>query len=159
MEYRCIARTAADKHITIRIALYHVRIVCIRFGSIRAGVRPKAPFNDFEQIANIADSLYILEVATVPGACIPCEANPLQLICLCKISRKIGMCKHILLTTHVVMAGGPPADRKAICNLKYMSSLTGGAKKGKGRFKAITSALEREPANDDDDNEPLQITW
>ena len=124
---------------------------------------PKAPWNTFEAIANIADSLYILEVATVPGACIPCDANPLNLFCLCKICRKIGICKHILLTTHFVMASGPKEERKAICNLKYMTTSISGAKKGKGtqggRAKAIALALEREEANDDDDNSLLQITW
>ena len=121
--------------------------------------RLKAPLNNYEQIANIANYLYILEVATEPGACIPCEANPLNLICLCKIGRKVGVCKHLLFTTHVIMARGPPEERKAICNLKYMTSAAGGAKKGKGRAKAITLALQAEPANADDDNAPLQITW
>ena len=104
-------------------------------------------------------SLYIVEVATAADECIPCEANPFNLICRCKICRKTGMCKHVLLTTHIIMASRGPEERKAICNLKYMCSKTGGAKKGKGRAKAISLALEREPANIDDNNAPLQITW
>ena len=162
-EYRCLARTADSAHIVSGIVLYRACIARISFESIRKGIRPKAPFHNFESIANIADSLYILEVATVPGACIPCDANPLNLFCLCKICRKIGICKHILLTTHFVMASGPKEERKAICNLKYMTTSISGAKKGKGtqggRAKAIALALEREEANDDDDNSLLQITW
>ena len=159
MAYRCVAHTADSERITLRIVLYHACVARISFESIRIGKRPKAPLNNYEQIANIANYLYILEVATEPGACIPCEANPLNLICLCKIGRKVGVCKHLLFTTHVIMARGPPEERKAICNLKYMTSAAGGAKKGKGRAKAITLALQAEPANADDDNAPLQITW
>ena len=158
-EYRCLARTADSAHIVSGIVLYRACIARISFESIRKGIRPKAPFHNFESIANIADSLYIVEVATAADECIPCEANPFNLICRCKICRKTGMCKHILLTTHVIMASRGPEERKAICNLKYMCSKTGGAKKGKGRAKAISLALEREPANIDDNNAPLQITW
>ena len=109
-EYRCLARTADSAHIVSGIVLYRACIARISFESIRKGIRPKAPFHNFESIANIADSLYIVEVATAADECIPCEANPFNLICRCKICRKTGMCKHALLTTHIIMASRGPEE-------------------------------------------------
>lgn len=102
-------------------------------------------------------------MATVPGSCIPCDANPLQLICRCKGARKTGICSHILLTTHVIMAHLPKEEQQSVCNLKYMMTQISGAKLGKkgkgGRAKTIGLALEREATNPTDDNSPLRITW
>ena len=148
--------------VTERINAYRNRIARISFNNICAGVNPARPLNNIESICSISQAVVIVETATTPGSCIPCDANPLDLICRCKCARKIGICYHILLLTHIIMKDGPESERKSICNLKYMTSLIKGCTKkgkGKGRPKQLKKALEREDVEEDDDNAPRLLKW
>ena len=66
-------------------------------------------------------SVVVVEVATVPGAVCPCEANPQNLLCRCKGGRKTGICYHILAVTHLIMRALPEDEQLAICNVKDMA--------------------------------------
>ena len=78
---------------------------------------------------------------------IRCKANPFDLVCECKGSRKIGICAHILAVTHCwVKEGNLDEQRRlAFCNLRLMTqalttkSTKKGAKwmKGKGATKIL----------------------
>ena len=75
----------------------------------------------------------------------------------------MGICSHILLTTHIVMSHQPKEEQQSICNLKHMMNQIAGAKLGKagkgGRAKTIGLALEMEATNPTDDNAARCITW
>ncbi len=53
--------------------------------------------NKFEEIAKICGALHVVQMASTPGSCVPCKANPFSFLCSCKGARKSGMCAHILL--------------------------------------------------------------
>jgi hypothetical protein len=91
----------------------------------------------------------------------PCEANPLNLICRCKAGRKEGICKHILLVTHVIIAHRPAEEKKAHLNLKFVNGQISKMPKNKkgGRPKNLKHCLLKEDSSDEEDNGPLQLQW
>ena len=104
-------------------------------------------------MACICEALVVVQTATVPGSCIPCKANPFELLCGCKGGRKIGLCSHILLVTHEMMKTAPKPQQKAICNLVYMTGEIAGKKKKIGGAKPhkVKHCLLREDSDDDDE--------
>ena len=130
----------------------------IRFELCYAGILPKG-FKKFEQIAEVCNSLVRVSTATIPGSCIPCEANPFDFLCTCKGARKIGICAHILLVTHEEMKGTPRERRKPVCNLKYMTTKIAGGKRKLGRPTTVKHCLIRDDSSDSDDDTTLRLTW
>ena len=82
----------------------------IRFESCYAGISAKGTGEAWKDIADICGALVVVDHPTVPGACVPCEANPIGLVCRCKGARKTGICYHILFTTHMILKDGPPEE-------------------------------------------------
>ena len=106
-------------------------------------------------------SITCITSITVPGQCIPCVANPCNLICRCKQGRKAGICYHILFVTHMIMKDDPnPDNQKRTYNLNYMNSKVAGARRDgkKGRPKRIKHCLMNEDSSDEDDAQ-LALTW
>ena len=104
----------------------------------------------------------IVETATSTTNCVPCDANPYNLLCRCKGGRKVGVCYHILFVTHVIMKSHKKDEQKAINNLNYMLGQIKGAKKGKGaNNKKIKHCLQREDSSDDDEQQAAvpALTW
>ena len=134
--------------------------MCIRYESCLSGARPNG-ITDFNKLANICNYMVLVDMATVPGSCMPCEANPLELLCRCKKARKEGMCHHILVITHVITAQGPAAEKKAHLNLKFMNQRIGKMPKNSkgGRPKNLKHCLIREDSSDEEENGPLQLEW
>ena len=130
---------------------YPIESQRISFESCCAGVA--VDDETWVETHNICDSLVIVEVSPVPGACIPCEANPLNLICHCKGSRQRGICSHILFVTHVVLKSGDPSEQKPMYNLKYMASKIAGAVKGAHRPKRVKQCLLKEDSSDKEEEE------
>ena len=139
--------------------MYHIESRDIRFESVLAGIR--APGETFEEVAKICESCVLVEATTVPGQCIPCVANPCNLICRCKQGRKAGICYHILFVTHMIMKDDPnPDNQKRTYNLNYMNSKVAGARRDgkKGKPKRIKNCLLNEDSSDEDDAQ-LALTW
>ena len=131
---------------------YRIVSLCIRFESYYAGVsRPGARW---KEISNTCHALVMVEVPPVPGACIPCEANPCGFICHCKGGRKTGICYHILLVTHLVFRKQPLQERLPKYNLHYMMGKIAGAKKGSHRPKRVKHCLQKESSSDEDEDDP-----
>ena len=132
-----------------------------RFESCCAGRKPRG-VRTFEQLTTICDALTIVEVAVVDGACVPCDANPFNLVCHCKRGRKIGVCSHILFLTHLMMKAGPKDERKAICNIKYAVGEIAGAKRGSaGKPKRVKHCLLREDSDEEEEApaQALLLKW
>ena len=126
-----------------------------------AGSKPKE-IKTFEQLHTICSALVIVETATSTTNCVPCDANPYNLLCRCKGGRKVGVCYHILFVTHVIMKSHKKDEQKAINNLNYMLGQIKGAKKGKGaNNKKIKHCLQREDSSDDDEQQAAvpALTW
>ena len=134
----------------------------IRFESCYAGISAKGTGEEWKDIADICGALVVVDHPTVPGACVPCEANPVGLVCRCKGARKTGICYHILFTTHMILKDGPPEEKKAIHNLKDVNQKIDGAKKGAKRPKKVKHCLLREDSDDEKDEqktERLRLRW
>ena len=131
-----------------------------RFESCCAGLKPR-DVKTFEQLTGICDALVIVETAVDASACVPCEANPYNLLCRCKRGRKIGVCSHIMFVTHLIMKAGPAEERFALNNLKYVTAQIAGAKKATGKPKRIKDCLTKEQSDDDEEDAPplLALTW
>jgi hypothetical protein len=130
-----------------------------RFELCCAGRKPHL-VKTFEQLQGICEALVIVETATDDSFCMPCDANPYNLLCHCKGGRKIGVCYHILLTTHLIMKAGQKSEQKAINNLNYMVGKIDGAKKGSGQPKSVKHCLVREDSSDDEEEPVLNlIKW
>ena len=135
-----------------RILLYRDHNLCISFESVHAGVSAKGTGEEWDDIVDISTSMVIVQIPTVPGACIPCEANPIGLICGCKGARKCGICYHILLVTHMILrAGGNRAEKKPKHNLTYMNSKIAGAGKGSKQPSKVTHCLLKEDSSDEEE--------
>ena len=139
------------------IHVYHVYRTCITSNHVisdsNRSSRASAP--------RICESCVLVEEATVPGQCIPCVANPCNLIYRCKGGRKTGICYHILFVTHMIMKDDPnPDNQKRTYNLNYMNSKVAGARRDgkKGRPKRIKHCLMNEDSSDEDDAQ-LALTW
>jgi hypothetical protein len=138
-----------------------------RFVSVCNGDKLEGQFASVQQTIEVCEALNIVESATIAGSCIQCDANPFQLLCYCKGCRKIGVCSHLLLITHVIAAGGAEEDKKAHLNLKWMNSQISARKdksskkKNKGgRPKLIRHCLQREDSDGDDTGPPpLALCW
>ena len=140
------------------ILLYHVAYR--RFEMCCAGRKPRG-VKTFEQLTGICDALVIVEAAVVESSCMPCDANPYNLLCRCKRGRKLGVCSHIMFVTHLIMKAGPKKDRKAINNLSYVTGQIAGSKKGKvGHPKRIKHYLQKD-SSDEEEEAPAQLllTW
>ena len=140
------------------ILLYHVAYR--RFEMCCAGRKPRG-VKTFEQLTGICDALVIVEAAVDKSSCMPCDANPYNLLCRCKRGRKLGVCSHIMFVTHLIMKAGPKEDRKAINNLSYVTGQIAGSKKGKvGHPKRIKHCLQKD-SSDEEEEAPAQLllTW
>ena len=118
----------------------------------------------FEQLTTICDALVVVETATADSAYLPCDANPYNLVCRCKRGRKIGVCSHIMFVTHLMMKGGPRAERKSINNLTYVTKQIAGSKRGRaGRPKRIKHCLQKDSSDEDDEdympNTKRRLLW
>ena len=88
---------------------------------------------------------------------IRCKANPFDLVCECKGSRKIGICAHILAVTHCWVKEGNLDEQRRLsfCNLRLMTQAltsTKGAKWMKGaRATKILHYLHKEVDSSDDE--------
>ena len=100
-----------------------------------------------------------VQASTIPGSCIPCDANPFEFLCGCKYARKTGICKHILAVTHAEMKNSPKKQQRAICNLNYMMGKIAGSKKKKGGSHRVKHCLVREDSSDDDEVAELRLKW
>ena len=131
-----------------------------RFESCCAGLKPR-DVKTFEQLTGICDALVIVETAVDASACVPCEANPYNLLCRCKRGRKIGVCSHIMFVTHLIMKAGPVEERNALNNLKYVTAQIAGEKKATGKPKRIKDCLTKEPSDGEEEDAPplLALTW
>ena len=101
----------------------------------------------WHEVANVCQALTIVEVATVPGSCIPCEANPLDLLCHCHAGRKTGICSHILFTTHIIFRDAEQVEQRPRYNLYYMMGKINGARKRGHRPKRVKDCLTREDSD------------
>ena len=130
------------------------------FESCCAGRKP-AGVRTFEQLTTVCDALVIVEAASSPGACVPCDANPYDLVCCCKRGRKIGVCSHIMFVTHLIMKAGPKEERKALNNLMYVTKQIAGASKKVGPPKRIKHCLQKEDSDEEEEatSGPLLLTW
>ena len=99
---------------------------------------------------------------------IRCKANPFDLVCECKGSRKIGICAHILAVTHCwVKEGNEDEQRRlAFCNLRLMTqALTTktkkGAKwmKGKGATKILHYLYKEVPKEVDSSDDEEDVSF
>ena len=99
---------------------------------------------------------------------IRCKANPFDLVCECKGSRKIGICAHILAVTHCwVKEGNLDEQRRlAFCNLRLMTqALTTktkkGAKwmKGKGATKILHYLYKEVPKEVDSSDDEEDVSF
>ena len=132
-----------------------------RFESCCAGLKPR-DVKSFEQLTGICDALVIVETAVDASACVPCVANPYNLLCRCKRGRKIGVCSHIMFVTHLIMKAGPAEERFALNNLKYVTAQIAGAKKkgSAGPPKKIGHCLQKESSDEEEEAPPLlALTW
>ena len=127
-------------------------VVTRRFESCCAGTRPRSTRRSYELLANVCNALTIVATCTDPGACMPCDANPFNLLCKCKGCRKIGICSHILLVTHEMMKGLPKREQKANCNLKHMLGGIAGATTKRGPPRRVKNCLQKESSSDDSDD-------
>ena len=140
------------------ILLYHVAYR--RFEMCCAGRKPRG-VKTFEQLTGICDALVIVETAVDKSSCMPCDANPYNLLCRCKRGRKLGVCSHIMFVTHLIMKAGPKEDRKAINNLSYVTGQIAGSSRGKaGKPKRIKHCLQKD-SSDEEEEAPAQLllTW
>ena len=136
---------------------------CIRYESCRAGIKPKGVKN-FTQLAGICQAVYKVEMSVVPGACIQCTANPFKLLCCCKMSRKIGICAHILAVTHMILKSDDhEGDRLPSLNVKRMAELIfrkpDGTKRAGGRPKALKHCLQPEDDSSDEETARMALDW
>jgi hypothetical protein len=142
--------------------LYH------RYKSCIDGKAPKGAEKDFEKLAGICEAVVCVKRIQLEeeSSVIRCKANPFDLVCECKGSRKIGICAHILAVTHCwVKEGNLDEQRRlAFCNLRLMTqALTTktkkGAKwmKGKGATKILHYLYKEVPKEVDssDDEEDV----
>ena len=143
---------------------YHSYKSCIN------GKAPKGAEKDFDKLAGICEALVCVK-RTQPGeesSVIRCKANPFELVCECKGSRKIGICAHILAVTHCwVKEGSLDWQRKlSFCNVRIMTQLLTHKKggkwmKGKGATKLL-HYLNKEVDSSDDEADASslpQLTW
>mgnify|MGYP006893316183 FL=1 len=155
-------------HVCIRVAhitLYHdisytyhtTREPYHRFKQCYAGIKPRG-VKKFKDVADICSALVLVQTAVTPGSCMPCKANPYDMICLCKGGRKIGICAHILLVTHDEMSHVAIGQRKALCNLKHMATKIAGDKKKVGQPKKVKHCLVAETDDEEEDDQRL-VTW
>ena len=114
---------------------------------------------DFEKLAGICEAVVCVK-RILPGeesSVIRCKANPFDLVCECKGSRKIGICAHILAVTHCWVKEGTLDEQRRLsfCNLRLMTqALTSkkGAKWMKGaRATKILHYLHKEVDSSDDE--------
>ena len=135
-------------------------IVTRRFESCCSGLRPRTTIRSYELLANVCNALTIVQTCTVPGACMPCDANPFKLFCKCKGCRKIGICSHVLLVTHEMMKGLPKREQKASCNLNYMLGGIAGASTKPGRPRRVKHCLQKESSSEDSgDEQDAHLQW
>ena len=99
---------------------------------------------------------------------IRCKANPFDLVCECKGSRKIGICAHILAVTHCWVKEGTLDEQRRLsfCNVRLMTqALTTkkGAKWMKGeRATRVLHYLYKEADSSDDEADVSflpRVTW
>ena len=128
-----------------------------RFKQCYAGIKPRG-VKKFKDVADICSSLVLVQTAVTPGSCMPCKANPYDMICLCKGGRKIGICAHILLVTHDEMSHVAIGQRKALCNLRHMATKIAGDKKKVGQPKKVKHCLVAETDDEEEDDQRL-VTW
>ena len=128
---------------------YRAYLECISFESFYAGISA-GDDEAWEDLRDMCSALVVVDTPTVPGACIPCEANPIGLVCRCKGGRKTGLCYHILFVTHMILKGGDPSQRKPTHNLKYMNQMIKGATKKGHRPKKVKDCLQKEDSSDDE---------
>ena len=149
-------------HVSACICTYHARVAIshdIRFEMCCAGQKPKE-VKKFEQLQGICEALVVVEMTTDNSSCVECDANPFQLLCCCKGSRKISVCYHILFVTHLIMKAKPKKEQKAINNLHYMAGKIAGSKKKKGGSHRIKHCLQREDSSDEEEHPAVQlIKW
>ena len=143
---------------------YHSYKSCIN------GKAPKGAEKDFDKLAGICEALVCVK-RTQPGeesSVIRCKANPFELVCECKGSRKIGICAHILAVTHCwVKEGSLDWQRKlSFCNVRIMTQLLTHKKggkwmKGEGAKKLLHYLNKEVDSSDDEaDGSSLpQLTW
>ena len=120
------------------------------------GELPKG-VKDWAYLTAITNSLVIVDEAP-QGSCMPCDANPFNLRCRCKGGRKIGMCSHILVVTHLIMKARPHAERSVEHNVKYMVANVAGHRPAH-RPKKVKHFLLREDSDGEADSSPLQYEW
>lgn len=130
-----------------------------RYKSCIDGKAPKGAANDFEKLAGICEAVVCVKTI-LPGeesSMIRCKANPFDLVCECKGSRKIGICAHILAVTHCWVKEGNLDEQRRLsfCNLRLMTqalTLKKGAKWMKGaRATKILHYLHKEVDSSDDE--------
>ena len=141
-----------------------------RYKSCIDGKAPKGAEKDFEKLAGICEAVVCVK-RTLPGeesSVIRCKANPFDLVCECKGSRKIGICAHILAVTHCwVKEGNLDEQRRlAFCNLRLMTqALTTktkkGAKwmKGKGATKILHYLYKEVPKEVDSSDDEEDVSF
>ena len=128
----------------------------ISFESCAAGM--SVPSETWDETCNICECCVIVEESPVPGACVPCDANPIGLICHCKGARKTGICYHILFVTHIILRSRPE-EQKPMYNLFYMNSKIKGASKAGKRPKRVKHCLIREDSSDEEEAPPSLLKW
>lgn len=112
-------------------------LLVTRYHSLLMGQRPRG-LTRLESFLDVADALHVVEYGDEVGrACLPCEMNPLELVCGCKGFRHIGICSHVIVTTHwlgeydvIHLCGGMSTEKR----------------KAGGYRKGVRPALEKEQA-------------
>ena len=116
-----------------------------------AGKWPKKAV-DLEGLLDLTQCLHCVEDSDDKWGYIPCEYNPMKLVCSCKGCKGYGICSHIIAVNHIVMS----------INLRKELHVMGqshGSKKGGGNgmrpVPALTRVAQREPDSSDEEEERL----
>ena len=108
---------------------------------------------DDKHLMDICNALHFVRPATLKYGCVPCEGNPLELICSCKGCKSYGICSHVLGLNHVLKG----------FNLRRELATMGKSKALKaGRPAKPAPALTREPqaapdSSDEEEERLLQL--
>ena len=70
----------------------------------------------------------------------------------------VGLCPHILVITHLMMAKVPAGKRHPVTNVKFQCLQMGKAKKS-GRPKRVGTFLERDDSSDEEEAQQLAVDY
>ena len=99
---------------------------------------------DDKHLMDICNALHFVRPATLKYGCVPCEGNPLELICSCKGCKSYGICSHVLGLNHVLKGFNLRRELATMGKSKALKAGKPEALKA-GRPAKPAPALTREP--------------